>query len=100
MIRPRMVSSRRRYWSMRKKGIDSTMGGMIRWEMKKKVMSAFLTNPRRKVKRESPYAARVPRARLIRLAKPVTRMLLMYGPTMSMPCPPVRTSTFQPSRDG
>ena len=30
------------------------MGGMIRWDMKKKVMSLFLTNPSRNVKRDRP----------------------------------------------
>jgi len=32
-----------------KKGIDNTIGGMILCEMKKKVISLFLTNPALKV---------------------------------------------------
>ena len=32
---------------LRKKGIARTMGGMIRWEMKKNVISLFLTKPSR-----------------------------------------------------
>ena len=30
------------------------MGGMIRWDMKKKVMSLFLRKPSRNVKRDRP----------------------------------------------
>ena len=38
---------------MMKNGIDRTTGGMMRCEIKKKVMSLFLMKPALKVKRDS-----------------------------------------------
>ena len=58
------------------KGIDKTTGGIILWEIKKKVISLFFTKPALNVNLERAYADRVPSIILIRLAVHVTNKLL------------------------
>ena len=59
-----------------KKGIDKTIGGIILCDIKKKVISLFLTKPALKVNLERAYAANVPKTILIKLAVQVTKRLL------------------------
>jgi hypothetical protein len=51
--RPNKLSSNPIVLRKIKKGIDNTIGGIILCEMKKKVISLFLTNPALKVNLDS-----------------------------------------------
>ena len=55
------VSKRFRDLYKTKKGSASTTGGNISWLKKKNEMSEFLIKPNRKLKRDNPYAAQLPK---------------------------------------
>ena len=81
--------------------MDKTIGGIILWDIKKNVISLFLTKPALNVNLDRAYAANVPKTILIKLAVQVTKILLKYGSTISTP--PLAgdfIKTLQPSKVG